>query len=200
MRPFTFYKAAKHCRSITIPSVLRFDTSTRWRVYRREQTFIGGRGNFRKGLLYEFSGMKRNFIKPVPRNWSSLAYIQDFFLLEDANYIENGGNDIRNNWSFFPNLAQTTIVQSWRVGREKLSIDTQTGGKRQRDFREWYQPVDVNATASRKLLKLFSSRKIYIPLYIYSTEWNRFETKFLSRIARGIKDRRLNWKETLGIF
>lgn len=167
MRPFTFYKAAKHCRSITIPFVLRFDTSTRWRVYRREQTFIGGRGNFRKGLLYEFSGMKRNFINPVPRNWSSLAYIQDFFLLEDVNRIENGGNDIRNNWSFFPNLAQTTIVQSWRVGREKLSIDTQTGGKRQRDFREWYQPVDVNATARRKLLKLFSSRKIYIPLYIY---------------------------------
>lgn len=56
--------------------------------------------------------------------------------------------------------------------------------------------VDVNATVSRKLLKLFSSPKIYI----YSR--NGIVSKFLYNSTRykGSRGRRLNWKEILGIF
>lgn len=55
MRPFTFYKAAKHCRSITIPSVLRFDTSTRDGGSTDENRLLsGGEGIFERDCSMNF--------------------------------------------------------------------------------------------------------------------------------------------------
>lgn len=49
--------------------------------------------------------------------------------------------------------------------------------------------VDINATVSRKLLKLFSSPKIYIPIYIYIYIRGMESFRNSSTIAQGIKDR-----------
>lgn len=41
-------------------------------------------------------------------------------------------------------LAQTR--EFWRIGGKESTHETR--GKKQRDFREWYQAVDVNATVN----------------------------------------------------
>lgn len=157
MRPFTFYKAAKHCRSITIPSVLRFDTSTRWRGHTNENRLLsrGGSHVSKPGLFYEFSGIKRNFIKGrnliehdrcsvvgsihfpakmFPIFLLNICIISRIYKMDDT--IHYFSLVIDSNLFFITISIVAKLVQTrefWRIGGKESRIDARNeGGKTER--------------------------------------------------------------------